>query len=86
MKKLIDLKPGEEAIIRKINFEGKLKNRLLELGIIENVKIKLIKFAPLGDPLQISIRGYNLAIRKTTAKYILVDKLSTEWRKQWYLL
>lgn len=79
---LSKLKPGESAIIKEINLQGKLKYRLLELGVVENTKIKLIKYAPLGDPIQISIRGYNLAIRKETAKKIRLEKLD-EWRKQW---
>ncbi|MCI8546064.1 MAG: ferrous iron transport protein A [Clostridia bacterium] len=79
---LSKLKPDEKAIIKEINLQGKLKYRLLELGIVENTELKLIKYAPLGDPIQISIRGYNLAMRKETAKKIKIEKLD-EWRKQW---
>ncbi len=79
---LSKLKPGEKAVIKEINLQGKLKYRLLELGIVENTELKLIKYAPLGDPIQISIRGYNLAMRKETAKKIKIEKLD-EWRKQW---
>lgn len=84
MKKLglIKLKPDESGIIKEIKLQGKLKSRLLELGIVENTKVKLIKYAPLGDPIQISIRGYNLAIRKEIARDIEVQKIN-EWRKQW---
>ena len=79
---LSKLKHDEKAIIKEINLQGKLKYRLLELGIVENTELKLIKYAPLGDPIQISIRGYNLAMRKETAKKIKIEKLD-EWRKQW---
>ena len=79
---LSKLKPDEKAIIKEINLQGKLKYRLLELGLVENTELKLIKYAPLGDPIQISIRGYNLAMRKETAKKIKIEKLD-EWRKQW---
>lgn len=75
------LKPEEQGIIKEIKLSGKIKNRLLELGIVENTKIKLIRFAPLGDPIQISIRGYNLAIRKEIAKKIKINK-TEGWRKQ----
>jgi len=78
---LSKLKPDEKAIIKEINLQGKLKYRLLELGIVENTELKLIKYAPLGDPIQISIRGYNLAMRKETAKKIKIEKID-EWRKQ----
>lgn len=68
------LKPKEKGIIKEINLSGKIRNRLLELGIVENTKVKLIRFAPLGDPIQISIRGYNLAIRKEIAQRIKISK------------
>ncbi|MGN1329864.1 MAG: ferrous iron transport protein A [Clostridia bacterium] len=68
------LKPKEKGIIKEINLSGKIRNRLLELGIVENTKVKLIRLAPLGDPIQISIRGYNLAIRKEIAQRIKISK------------
>lgn len=78
---LSKLKAGETAIIKEINLQGILRYRLLELGIVENTKVKLIKYAPLGDPIQISIRGYNLAIRKEIASKIKLEKIN-EWRRQ----
>lgn len=69
------LSPTAQGIITELQLDGKIKNRLLELGIVENTKLKLIKFAPLGDPIQISIRGYNIAIRKEIAKKIKIYKI-----------
>ncbi len=78
---LSKLKTKEKGIIKEINLENKIKNRLLELGLVENTEIKVIKYAPLGDPIQISVRGYQLAIRKETAKKIKVQKLEG-WRRK----
>ena len=76
------LKPKEKGIIKEINLSGKIRNRLLELGIVENTKVKLIRLAPLGDPIQISIRGYNLAIRKEIAQRIKISKTERNWEKK----
>ena len=73
--KLSELKPNESAIVKKINCEKKLKTRLGYLGLTEGVKITLIKFAPLKDPVEISVRGFCLAIRVSTAEKIEVEKV-----------
>lgn len=73
--KLTDLKIGEEKIILKVGGEGALRHRLLEMGIIPGTKIKITKKAPLGDPIQIHIRGYELSIRKDDASLITVGEL-----------
>lgn len=72
--KLADLKIGEERIISKVGGEGSLRHRLLEMGIIPGTKILITKNAPLGDPIQIHIRGYELSIRKEDAMYIEVGE------------
>ncbi len=68
-----DLKINQEANIIDIEGEGPLRRRLLEMGILPNTLIKVIKKAPLGDPLEISIRGYELSLRKEDAKSIKVE-------------
>lgn len=73
--KLTDLKIGEEKTILKVGGEGALRHRLLEMGIIPGTKIKITKKAPLGDPIQIHIRGYELSIRKDDASLITVGEL-----------
>jgi len=78
---LSKLKTKEKGIIKEINSENKIKNRLLELGLVENTEIKVIKYAPLGDPIQISVRGYQLAIRKEVARKIKVEKIEG-WRRK----
>ncbi len=72
--KLAELKIGEEKTITKVGGEGNLRHRLLEMGIIPGTKVEITKRAPLGDPIQIHIRGYELSIRKEDAMYIEVGE------------
>ncbi|MBP1888855.1 ferrous iron transport protein A [Clostridium moniliforme] len=69
---LIKLKPGEHGVINAIGGDAKLAKRLLALGCIEGTEITLKRIAPLGDPLIVNFRGFDLAIRKKDAKNILL--------------
>ena len=70
--KLADLKPGEEATICSLN-EGSCGNdRLRELGLIDGTPLRVIKYAPLGDPIEIKVRGFYLSLRKSMASQIRV--------------
>ena len=73
--RLSELKIGEIKVITKVNGEGSLRHRLLEMGIIPGTKIMITKKAPLGDPIQIHIRGYELSIRTDDANYIEVGEI-----------
>ncbi len=68
------LKPGEGGVIKTVGGEGALRLRLLDMGIIPHTKVKIQKVAPLGDPIQILIRGYDLTLRKEDASMIDVEK------------
>ncbi len=70
---LCDLKPGETGIIESIQGNEKLTKRLFALGCIEGTEIKFKGTAPLGDPIVINFRGFDLAIRKKDAKNILLS-------------
>lgn len=74
-RSLADLKEGEEAIIAHLSSkEGTdLKRHLLGMGFVRGAKIKLEKRAPLGDPLEFKIKGYNICLRKEEAEYILIE-------------
>lgn len=72
---LNDLKPGERAAVIKVTGEGPLKRRLLDMGITPATEIVMRKRAPLGDPLEITIRGYELSVRKSEATLVSVRKL-----------
>lgn len=69
-----DLKSGEVALITKIDVKSPLRLRLLDMGFIPNTVVKVQKIAPLGDPIQIQIRGYEIALRKEDLGKIYVKK------------
>ncbi len=69
---LCDLNLGDKAIIKEISGDEKLAKRLLALGCIEGTEIELKRVAPLGDPIIINLRGFDLAIRKKDAKNIFL--------------
>ena len=73
MKKLLsDLKVGDSGKVVKVNGEGAIRRRLFDMGITPGVEIYFRKKAPLGDPLEVSIRGYELTLRKTEAEAVYV--------------
>ena len=73
MKSLDKLHPGESAVICKINGNTFEETYLMEMGLLEGTPIRLVKFAPLGDPLELAVRGYHLSIRRSEASAIYVD-------------
>lgn len=70
-----DLRPGEKGKVIRIKSKGSLKKRLLDMGIVPGTEIQLEKVAPLGDPIDILIKGYHLSLRKEEAKEILIEKM-----------
>ena len=72
---LRDLKIGQSGQILKNHATGVLKQRFMDMGITKDVVVKVIKIAPLGDPIEIEVRGYNLSIRKDDAKEIEVKEV-----------
>jgi len=70
-----DLKPGERGKVLNIKGKGDLKKRLLDMGMVPGTEIKLEKVAPLGDPIDILIKGYHLSLRREEAKQILLKKV-----------
>ena len=65
-----DLKIGQEGVIATVGGEGALRLRFLDMGLIPGTRVQLQKIAPLGDPIQIRVRGYELTIRREDAKKI----------------
>jgi ferrous iron transport protein A len=72
--RLIDLLQGEEGFLIGFSEEDELSMRLRDLGMNDGVLLRVIKYAPLGDPIQIRLRGFDLSIQKSLAKKILVQK------------
>lgn len=75
MKTLKDLSIGEAARISKVRTTGALKQRFMDMGITKGTTVKIIKIAPLGDPIEVELRGYNLSIRKGDAQNIEVEEI-----------
>lgn len=71
---LANLEIGSEARVTKINGNNAITKRLMEMGVVPGVSVKIVKYAPFGDPIQILVRGYNLAMRKSEADVIEVSQ------------
>ncbi|NNE99587.1 MAG: ferrous iron transport protein A [Pyrinomonadaceae bacterium] len=70
---LANLEIGEKATVKAVTGEGAISKRLMEMGIVPGVSIRVVKSAPFGDPIEIRVKGYNLAIRRTEAEVIEVS-------------
>jgi len=73
LKTLDQFKIGESGVIKKVDGEGLLRRRLFDMGVTPGAQVYLRKKAPLGDPLEVTIRGYELTLRKTEAALILLE-------------
>lgn len=73
MKTLKDTKCGETVIINKLHGQGAIKRRLMDMGLNKGTEVYVRKVAPLGDPVEINIRGYELSLRKEDAMMIEVN-------------
>jgi ferrous iron transport protein A len=73
MKTLKDVKVGQTAVVRRLNGEGAIKRRIMDMGITKGVEIYVRKVAPLGDPMELNVRGYELSVRKGDAEMIEVQ-------------
>ena len=73
MRTLRDLKIGESAKVTKVHGEGALRRRIMDMGLTKGVEVRVRKVAPLGDPIEITVRGYELTLRKTDAEMVEVE-------------
>lgn len=72
-KYLSEFTVGEKGIVKKITAEGKIKRRLFDMGVTPNADVLMRKAAPLGDPIEVTIRGYELTLRKSEAQCVLTE-------------
>ena len=70
MKTLKDAKIGETVVVVKLHGEGAVRRRIMDMGITKNVEVYVRKVAPLGDPIEVNVRGYELSLRKADAEMI----------------
>ena len=73
MSKLKDVKVGSTVAVKKIGGTGPVKKRIMDMGITKGVNLYIRKVAPLGDPVEITVRGYELSLRKADADFIEVE-------------
>ncbi|MBR0193974.1 MAG: ferrous iron transport protein A [Bacilli bacterium] len=73
LKKLDEFQIGETGLIKKVEGEGRLRRRLFDMGVTPGATVYLRKKAPLGDPLEVTIRGYELTLRKSEAALVLLE-------------
>lgn len=72
MKTLKDVKVGETVVIEKLHGEGALKRRVMDMGLTKGTEVYVRKVAPLGDPMELTVRGYELSVRRADAELIKV--------------
>ena len=73
MKTLKDVAIGDSAIVKRLSGEGALKRRIMDMGVTKGVEIFVRKVAPFGDPIEVTVRGDELSLRKAEAENILVE-------------
>ena len=73
MKTLREVRPGETVTVLRLHGEGPVKRRIMDMGITKSVEIFVRKVAPLGDPIELNIRGYELSIRKADAEMVEIQ-------------
>ena len=73
MKTLKEVRVGETVRVQKLTGDGPVKTRIMDMGITKGVEIYVRKVAPLGDPIEVTVRGYELSLRKADAEMIVVE-------------
>ena len=73
MKTLKDVKIGQTAVVKRLHGEGALKRRIMDMGLTKGTEVYVRKVAPLGDPLELTVRGYELSVRKADTEQIEVE-------------
>ena len=73
LKTLEEFKVGETGLIKKVGGEGRLRRRLFDMGVTPGATVYLRKKAPLGDPLEVTIRGYELTLRRSEAALVILE-------------
>lgn len=73
MKTLKDVKVGQTVTVVKLHGEGAVKRRIMDMGLTKGVSVSIRKVAPLGDPVEITVRGYELSLRKADAEMVEIE-------------
>ncbi|MBO4457323.1 MAG: ferrous iron transport protein A [Butyrivibrio sp.] len=73
MKTLKDVEIGQTAVVKKLHGEGPTRRRIMDMGLTKGVEVFVRKVAPLGDPIELTVRGYELTVRKADAENVEVE-------------
>jgi Fe2+ transport system protein FeoA len=73
IRRLSDLAPGESGLVRKVAGDKSIRRRLMDMGVVNGAEVQVKRVAPLGDPIEFVVRGYNLSLRKSEARVIHVE-------------
>lgn len=73
MKTLKDARPGDQVVVKKVHGDSQIKQRLMDMGVVRGAKIFVRKVAPLGDPIEVNLRSYELTLRKVESESIEVE-------------
>ncbi len=73
MKTLKDVKVGQSAVVARLHGEGAVRRRIMDMGLTKGTEVYVRKVAPLGDPMELNVRGYELSVRKADAERIEVE-------------
>lgn len=69
---LREIKPGQSGIVDSVKGSGNIRRRILEMGVTPGVELSVVKVAPMGDPIEVKVRGYDLSLRKEEAEAIIM--------------
>jgi ferrous iron transport protein A len=72
-KVLSDLLPGEKGTVKKVTGNSMIKRRIVDMGVVAGAVIEVQKYAPLGDPMEVKVKGFNLSLRKNEAEMIEME-------------
>jgi len=73
MTTLADMQIGQSARVSQLSNDASVRHRLMEMGLVKGSKIKVVRFAPMGDPIDVEVRGYHLSLRKNEARSVQVE-------------
>jgi Fe2+ transport system protein FeoA len=80
VRQLANLAPGEFGTVREVGGEAEIRHRLLEMGLTSGTRVRMIRIAPLGDPVELQLRGYRLSVRKSEAATVAVEAAAPKAR------
>ena len=73
MRTLDQLKPRDKGVIASVHGDGPIQQRMLEMGVTDGTEVEVLRFAPLGDPMEIFVRGFHLTLRKSEAAFVEME-------------